>query len=511
VVQEIDMKYWMLSGLLMVGLGGASFSASAAELYVSNGSSACSDSTTRANNTASSPWCTIGRAAWGSTTRSSPNAAEAAQAGDTVYVDAGTYTVAGSNMDNAPTYDPVNAGTSDSNRIIFKGVGTVVLRYSSGRGPMIGATSVDGVGTRSDYITWDGFTIYDADAPQWTNSGDSSVGNARCSYVIGCVLQNNTFYGNLSTGAGNNYAAIWLAGNGYGGSGGSMNVVRNNTIKNYLNFGTEFHHNAPAIMTYGTWDSIIEHNDIENCGAGIHIKGYINRNNTIRRNLIYSGGAGIVLGTTTGTHRVYQNVVRNSRGGVKFQNHGEGFKGNYYVVNNTFVNNGVDNDESSVGAYSLHVSGVTGLEGVYIQNNIHYRNAGSTAVGASWWFWDAWGVTHLDNNVYYQVTRYKRSATDYSTLASWRSAIGGCPGAGNDCSSITADPQFTNAGTHDYRLQAGSPANNLGVDVLDLNGNSSVSDVIPAGAFVPGTPTPGRQPIGTPGTTPRAIGDLVAD
>jgi hypothetical protein len=505
------MKYWMISGLLVLGLGGASFTAGAVDLYVNNSSSACSDSTTRANNSASSPWCTIGRAAWGSTTRATPNASEAARAGDTVYVQAGTYTVAGANLVNAPTYDPVNSGTSDSNRIIFKGVGTVVLRYSSGRGPMIGATSVDGVGTRSDYITWDGFTIYDVDAPQWTNSGDSSVGNARCSYVIGCVIRNNTFYGNLSTGAGNNYAAIWLAGNSTGGTGGSQYLVSNNTIKNYLNFGTEFHHNAPAIMTYGTWDSIIEHNDIENCGVGIHIKGHDNHNNTIRRNLIYSGGTGIVLGITTGTHRVYQNVVRNSYGGLKFQNHLDGFKGTYYVVNNTFVNNGVNNDEVGIGTYSLHDSGVIGLEGVYIQNNIHYRNTGSTAVGASWYRWDAWNVTYLDYNLYYQVTRYKKGGIDYSTLANWRSAIGGCPAAGNECSSVTADPQFVNAAAYDYRLQSGSPANSLGIDVLDINGNGSVSDVIPAGAFIPGTPAAGRVALSPPGATPQAPTGVVAE
>ncbi len=489
----------LLAALLVPAL------AEARDLYVNNsGFPACSDATTYADNSETRPWCTIGRAAWGSTSRSSPNATQAAQAGDTVYVTAGTYTVAGSNLVNGPTYDPVNAGTSDSNRITFKGVGTVILRYSSGRGPMIGATSLEGVGTRSDYITWDGFTIYDADAPQWTNSGDSSVGNARCSYVIGCVIQNNTFYGNLSTGAGNNYAAIWLSGNGYGGSGGSMYVVRNNIVKNYLNFGTGYHHNAPAVMTYGTWDSIIENNDIENCGVGIHLKGYDNRNNTIRKNLIYSGGVGIVLGTTTGTHRVYQNIVRNSHGGVKFQNHIDGFKGTYYVVNNTFVNNAVGNDELSIGTFSPHTSGATGLEGIYIQNNIHYRSTGSTAVGASWWFWDAWNVTHLDYNLYYQITRFKMSATNYSTLTSWRSALGGCPVAGNECSSITSDPQFVDPGAHDYRLQPTSTARTLGRDVLNLSGLGTQA-VIPAGAYITGNEAIGTGGAEGPPTAPTNV------
>lgn len=474
--------------------------AEAKDLYVNNsGSPACSDATTYANNDADSPWCSIGRAAWGSTNRASPSSGEAATAGDTVYVIAGTYTVAGAMNANAPTYDPVNAGTAGA-RLVFQAVGTVVLEYSSGYGPMIGATSVSGVGVRSDYVTWDGFTIYDANAPQWTNDGDSSIGNARCGYVVGCTISNNTFYGNTSTGAGNNYAAIWLAGDGFGGNGGSNQLVRNNRIYNYLNFGTSFHHNAPGIMTYGTWDSIIEHNEIENCGAGIHFKGYDNRSNTARFNVIRDSGDGIVFGTTSGTHRAYQNVVYGSVSGVKFQNHGGGFAGTYYVVNNTFVNNAIDNDESGIGAFSPHGTGGSAypLDAVVIQNNIHVRTTGTTAVGASWWFWDAWSVTSLDRNVYYQITRYKRSATNYTTLANWQTALGGCPGAGRECDSVTSDPAFVNAGTHDYRLTAESPARTVGRTITAIHGSDG--QTIPAGAYITGDEVigPTDAPAGGP-------------
>ena len=474
--------------------------ATAKDLYVNNsGTPACSDSTTYANNDAASPWCSIGRAAWGTTSRSSPDSAQAAAAGDTVYVTAGVYSVAGSSNWNSPTYDPVNSGTSDTNRIVFKAVGAVELEYSSGWGPMIGATSVDGVGTRSDYITWDGFTIYDVRAPQSLGSGDSSIGNARCGYVIGCVIQNNRFYGNLSTSLGNNYAGVWLAGSGLGGEGGHSNVVRNNTIKNYLNFGTGYHHNAPGIMTYGIWDSVIENNEIENCGVGIHLKGggeEGNKNNTVRKNLIYESGGGIVLGTTTGTHLVYQNIVRDSHWGLKFQNHGSGFKGTYYVVNNTFVNNAINDDEGTVGTFSPHSSAVEGLDGVYIYNNIQYRSTGSTAVGTAWWFWDQWAVTFLDYNFYYQITRYKKSETNYATLANWRTALGGCPGAGRECASTTDDPLFVDAGEYDYRLQAESPARTVGRTITAIHGSDG--ETIPAGAYITGDevigPTEGDEP-----------------
>jgi len=63
-------------------------SASAADLYVS---AAGNDALSRAQNSAETPWRTIGRAAWGSTNRGAMNSAEAAQAGDVVHVAGGTY------------------------------------------------------------------------------------------------------------------------------------------------------------------------------------------------------------------------------------------------------------------------------------------------------------------------------------------------------------------------------------------------------------------------------------
>jgi len=77
-----------LVGALLVG---ASLSAEAKDLYVNNsGSPACSDSTSYAANDSAHPWCTIGRAAWGSLDPNGHNAAEAAQAGDTIRIAAGT-------------------------------------------------------------------------------------------------------------------------------------------------------------------------------------------------------------------------------------------------------------------------------------------------------------------------------------------------------------------------------------------------------------------------------------
>lgn len=72
------------------------------------------------------------------------------------------------------------------------------------------------------------------------------------------------------------------------------------------------------------------------------------------------------------------------------------------------------------------------------------------------------------------------------TLAAWQ-------GIGQDNASpasITSDPLFVDAGAGNYRLQAGSPARDLGVDILDLQGGGT-SASIHAGCYVTGTETIG--------------------
>ncbi|MEF3691538.1 MAG: right-handed parallel beta-helix repeat-containing protein [Candidatus Moraniibacteriota bacterium] len=107
----------------------------AKNLYVNNsGSPACLDSTTYANNNASNPWCTIGRAAWGSTNKATPNTSEAAQAGDFVLVSAGTYLTTGTDIRYEPALNPVNSGSVE-NPITFQAEGIVTIQpdvYISG-------------------------------------------------------------------------------------------------------------------------------------------------------------------------------------------------------------------------------------------------------------------------------------------------------------------------------------------------------------------------------------------
>jgi len=75
----------------------------------------------------------------------------------------------------------------------------------------------------------------------------------------------------------------------------------------------------------------------------------------------------------------------------------------------------------------------------------------------------------LDNNIYWYSSAFGKFTTggaSYATLDLWQAALDGdptCDSAGNDCSSLDADPLLT--GTKNFRLLAGSPAIGAGTDL----------------------------------------------
>jgi hypothetical protein len=81
--------------------------------------------------------------------------------------------------------------------------------------------------------------------------------------------------------------------------------------------------------------------------------------------------------------------------------------------------------------------------------------------------------------------------------------------AGYEANGLNSDPMFVDAANRNFRLQPSSPARNVGVDVLDLNGNGSTTDVIPAGAYITGTEiigaVTGAQPPPTSLSPPRNV------
>ena len=143
---RIILLAYMIAFLLVMPL-------SAKNLYVNN--SIGNDATTYANNSQSTPWASVGRAVWGSTDPNATNSGEAAAAGDTVFVSAGTYStdVTCSRGETEGLYRTVNSGTS-GNLIVFYAQGTVDLRQTNA------AMAV--LGMHDSYVEWNGFTINSA-------------------------------------------------------------------------------------------------------------------------------------------------------------------------------------------------------------------------------------------------------------------------------------------------------------------------------------------------------------
>lgn len=131
-----------------------------ATLYVN--SITGNDAITKANNSNSTPWLTIGRSAWGNADRNTPNPSQAAIAGDLTIIEPGIYYTQGYPTNNSGArhrvaLNPINSGGVANGTIHFKGNGTVEVRSvgtSNIYGPLIGADF-------RQNVVWEGITIDD--------------------------------------------------------------------------------------------------------------------------------------------------------------------------------------------------------------------------------------------------------------------------------------------------------------------------------------------------------------
>lgn len=455
--------------------GGQQLASGGRTLHVSGATG--DDATSYAANSASRPWKSIGRAAWGSTDRERRNGAEAARAGDTVIVAAGTYAAAGNNSRNEVVYFTENSGES-GRPITFKANGSVKLTLSTGKGAVLGAY-------RRNYITWDGFSIHEAEAPSVPDTGSVVVWDCD-----GCVIENLDVNGNGNDNARqDNHTGIRIE--------SSRNViVRNNRVQNvYTGHNTN---NGACIMVYASGNVTFEYNELSNCGSGIFLKGGPARHVgyfTVRYNLIHDigetrgdpQGSGIILhagapSTPEAPARVYQNVIRNAaEAGIKIWM----FDGRDPL--NNPMNGQVMNNTIDTAHYGLFVRGDSLPQaGHMFYNNVivNTREAMAfegTRVGLEASRFDS------DFNLFH---RAGDMAADGGThgLPAWRKRFG------HDPASRTDDPRFVDGGGGNYRLQAGSPARNLGIDRLDLDGDGSRKNRINAGAYITGDEVIGRRP-----------------
>lgn len=460
----------------------------AKNLYVNNsGSPACSDSTTYAANDAANPWCTIGRAMWGNALRSNASTSQAAQAGDVVIISPGTYhQTQGTGERLEPLLEPVNSGTS-WNPITFKAeypaitasVGQRTIITSETTAPhetLMGASD-------TDYIVFDGFYIDEANidlrnanAPNadecWVTHATGATGITFQNFVI---ISRDVYALGLGYISSPNHSAVFIQ--------GSDNI----TVKNNKFYGgSGVHHNVAAVMTYSAQSSIIEHNEIYDWFAGVHIKGQTTVNNCdlkIRLNLIYDVATGIEFGYhggSCGDSYAYQNIIKNNRtspvGAIVVRSYTAGDPVGVWAVNNTIV----DFDVTGYGAIRTLAQNPGA---VTVKNNIVYGchtavgDPEKTSLDADYIF---------DRNLYYDFTNVGAiNGNNYTTLATWQSF------SGDDANSSTSDPTLLDAVGGDYRLDTGSPALTLGRTITAIHGTND--QTIPAGAYITGNEEVGIQ------------------
>jgi hypothetical protein len=440
------------AAIALVVLGAAGTEAKT--LYV-NGSSG-NDATSYAANSASSPWRTIGRAAWGSTSRNSPNSSEAARAGDVVIVAAGVYSHNESGASrNTPVLNPANSGSS-GNPITFQVApgARVELRSTTYGGPVIGSNG-------RNWIVWDGFYIDEANVNTVPDTGPVVIWASN-----NVTLRNLELRGKHATWSDNH--------NGVRIEASDRATLQNNLIYNFSM--VQSGRNGSAIMTYTSTNVLIEGNTIHTSDGGIFVKGANVGPFTIRRNLIYGiDSDGIViggLGTAAGQGGavITQNIVRDSGSGVAFIGYDAYCPANVTVANNTLYRN-------TFGVF--YKPSTAGYRNVRIYNNLI---SSSTVQVQGEDISDLTNIAMQHNFYHSGGTHGRLNYTNYS-LSQWQSSLqrdNASPAA------RTGDPLFVSASGNDFRLQSGSPARTGGIDIADVNGNGSTSDGVAVGAYVTG-------------------------
>lgn len=448
----------------------------AADLCVCPASSG-DDSTVKAsisysagNFAGSTCWTTIGRAFWGNASRSSPNTAQAAAAGDTVYICAGTYSVgAGLNAALQVTLGPVNSGTS-GNPITFRGrieepdeegstADSVILQLTSDQGPVIGT---DG----QNYITVEGFYIDEVNAVPWPDTGPILLHN-----TTGSRAQFNEVKGIHVTPADNHNGIRFQACTGCS--------INNNRIRNIGSGGGTpvFGQNDAGIMSYDGFQTTVENNLIYNVGAGIFIKGEhpgdpVQGSNVIRYNRIRAADVSGIRILDSQNDLIYQNIISDIRGpGASACLHvGFGTSGpNLSFINNTCYD---------VGFMVRHQNADQHEDTITFKNNIVQLADYGTAIldGVNT------DSTHVyDRNVYRTISTaiYSGLAGDL-TLTQWQASP-----FFQDANSVTTDPQLEDPANDDFHLEPGSPALTLGRVVFSIGGTNG--DTIPVGAYITGS------------------------
>jgi len=463
MIGEKSKRLLILWGCLMLSVSPAPGTATA--YYVDGNNPRASDA--NPGTSEARPWATIARAS------------RTMEAGDSTYVKGGIYQVTRSGGEptssaerHLPALNPSHDGAPGAPIVFCAYPGQkVIIKYSSNeikRGPLIGSY-------RKDYIVWDGFTVIETDQNNQQDTGPVVIFGEAGDPADHVIVRNCDVRGIQATVSptSENHNALRI-------EQATHALIENNRLH-----GTrgEFHNHA-AIMMYFDKHVTIQNNDIYDSYTGIYVKGGNNTDVTLRYNLIHGTNIGIRTSYTLNS-AAYQNIIYD----------GTSFGGHYGV-------------EPTKG-FELAES-ITDIE-------CYNNTVVNVTRGVNFPFYQGQVGVHLRSNIFSSVTypiydedkNTSMFTSDYSVFNAHPAFAIGCsdrtPGqwflAGLDRHSILEDPQFVNAGAHDFRLGPSSPARNAGIDWGDLNANGSTTDRINAGAYVTGGEIIG--PRGAPREAPR--------
>jgi hypothetical protein len=456
-------KCAVFAGVIVVSAGSANAQTT---LYV-NGATG-NDAVPKASNSAQTPWRTIGRAVWGSTSRTAPNASEAVASGQTVQVAGGTYTT-NTVVNNRweVVYNPVNQGASPASPITIRCVGRCVLGAPDANGPVIGSNDKNYIKWYADVTQGHAWQIQaygnqaGSASPTQVNT-TPDTGPVVCHGGRGCWVEGAEIDGGPMVDYGDNWDGVRV-------ENCTDCVVRNNTIRNFRIQSDGA--NGTGIKLYGSSNAIVENNILSNAGAGIAFKDMLTlpqSNIRVRFNRMDGVNQCISFSLTDEDRNyIYQNVCTNSRFGLFVTGGG---LANDWIFNNTFYN---------LSASAIYPTALG--HGGRFWNNVVVNANRIVLMEAAGYSMPAPAVISLEHNVYFGHPVFYSDYQGNRTFASFKSAF---PHDQAAPASVEGNPMFVNPAAGDFRLGSGSAAVGRGVDIFDLDGDGNTSEVITAGAYI---------------------------